>query len=166
MESSQRSPQTIWRSKTNYSAAIGLMFYYENKQKRSVSMVGYFKKAVGNDDEDAGSEAGASSWISMQSQPPQPCSMMTMTMMVAMMRIFTCIKIHILDESSLLTLIIFRIAEIGMQRLSQCKKQSAHFQLYKHLGSLDNQLFSKNLEPIVWTIKMQFWPQSTLVDRK
>ena len=55
--------------------------------------------------------------------------------------LFTCIKIHILDESSLLTLIIFRIAEIGMQRLSQCKKQSAHFQLYKHLGSLDNQLF-------------------------
>ena len=125
------------------SAAIGLMFYYVNKQKRGVSMVGYFKKAVGNDDEDVGSEAGASSWISMQSQPPQPCSMMTMTMVVAMMRIFTCIKvpIHILDASSLLTLIIFRIAEIGMQRLSQCKKQSAHFQLYKHLGSLDNQLF-------------------------
>ena len=37
------------------------MFYYENKQKRSVSMVGYFEKAVGNDDEDVGSEAGASS---------------------------------------------------------------------------------------------------------
>ena len=166
MESSQSSPQTIWRSKTNYSAAIGLMFHYENKQKRSVSMVGYFKKAVGNDDEDAGSEAGASSWISMQSQPPQPCSMMTMTMVVAMMRIFTCPDTYFGWE-----LFIDLKSFLGLQKL-ECKdyhnaRNSPRTFNYTNILVLWTiNCFSKNLEPIVWTIKMQFWPQSTLVDRK